>query len=283
MASAVPLDNLVSWWKLDEVSGTRYDAHGLNPLATLSASPPSSIAAKWGLGQDCETSNQTVPQYAGITNAALTGLNFGNTDFTIGGWFKFENFRSGYSMYMFGKYHDSGVNWRQYLIFMSDSAKRCYFYISSDGTSGNTTNTQNSQAITTGVWYFILGWHDSVGNNIYCQINNNTPSSTAWSLGSSTGLAGDFRIGGMDRTGNTFDGVIDECFAYNRILTASERTSLYNSGNGRTYGAGVNMRNYRRSKDTGLVSAYQDQGVGVSGRYRTPSRRQRIPGLIYSP
>ena len=90
--SQVPLDELVSWWKLDEASGTRYDAHADNDLTQNGGPVWNTTDYKYVASMDCEASSD---QYAYITQANQTGLSFGNEDFTWGAWWRAESIAGG--------------------------------------------------------------------------------------------------------------------------------------------------------------------------------------------
>ena len=269
MTSAIPTDGLISWWKLDETTGTRVDSNGYNDLDQSSASAPGySSTAKWGNSMDIEATNS---EYRARNYSDLVGLNIGDNDFTMGGWFRWENIISGYSHYMVGKWDDVSGNYREYLLFMSESTRSARFYVSADGSSS--ANAANSQYISTGTWYLVIGWHDASANYIYCQVNNNTPASTAWSNGINSGFSQQFKLG-CTRTGNGFDGLVDEFFCYDRVLTSTERTQIYNSGNGATYGAQATPRHVRRGRIAGESGYLANQG-DEANRYK----RDRATGL----
>jgi hypothetical protein len=80
-----------------------------------------------------------------------------------------------------------------------------------------------------------VAWHDSVGNTINIQVNNGTADSAAHNLGVFYGTA-PFAIGARDAAAADYwDGLIDEVGFWKRVLTADERTTLYNGGNGLAY------------------------------------------------
>jgi len=253
--SNVPLNGLVSWWKLDESSGTRYDSHGTNHLSPQNGPGYNAVDYKWGASMDCERNSS---QHAEISQASQTGLSFGNEDFTYGAWWRAEDLAGGVSRYIFGKWNDNGVNDREFLLFSGASDAKFRAYISSDGSSS--TNIGWGTGASTGTWYFVVCWHDATANTINIQVNNGTPLSNSHTTGANQNDSAPFYIGQGDRNNYGWDGEIDEAFVYSRVLTSGERTLLYNSGNGVTYGAGQKARFHRRSRTPGLVTVYEDQG-----------------------
>ena len=250
--SQVPLDELVSWWKLDEASGTRYDAHADNDLTQNGGPVWNTTDYKYVASMDCEASSD---QYAYITQANQTGLSFGNEDFTWGAWWRAESIAGGTSKYIMGKWNDDGVNDREFLLFSGATDAKFRAYISSDGSSS--TNIGWGSAASLSTWYFVVCWHDSVANTINIQVNNGTPLSNSHTTGANQNDNGIFGVGKTCRWG--WDGEIDEAFVYSRVLTSGERTALYNSGNGMTYGAGQRATRYRRDRTPGLITVYEDQ------------------------
>jgi hypothetical protein len=85
-------------------------------------------------------------------------------------------------------------------------------------------------------WHFVVFWHNAAANTIQIQIDNAAPVSAGTTGPMPAGL-GAVTIGlGW---GLNFDGLIDEIGLWRRVLTADERTQLYNGGNGLTYPFGL--------------------------------------------
>lgn len=219
--------NLVSWWSLDETSGNRADSHGSNTLTDNGS--VGSAAGKQSNGADFEdTSSQS------LTITSNSTLQTGNTDFTFGGWFKFESL-TGFHFLMGKNDHSSG---REYSLIYDHGNTRFDFYIGNGASSSAFVSDTSVATPATATWYFIVAWYDSSATTIYIQVNNDgTPDSNA-SLGitPATGSS-QFAIGKRSDNSDWYlDGIADECFLYKRVLTAAERTWLYNSGAGRSYG-----------------------------------------------
>ncbi len=83
-------------------------------------------------------------------------------------------------------------------------------------------------------WQLGIAWRDAVAGVIGISVNDGTPTTGATAF-----LAGNtspFCIGGDDPpTTAPFNGPIDEVGIWSRVLTAAERTALYNGGAGRTW------------------------------------------------
>jgi len=231
---------LESWFTLDEESGTRYDAHGGNDLAQSGG--VGFDTGKKGNAADFESSG--TDQYLSIADNA--SLSFVDEALTLGCWVNFESHAA--AMGFVTKYNLTG-NDAEYALRYNNSTDRFNLRLSSSG-SGTTKDLMASTfgSPSNAVWYFVLAWHDPVADFAYIQINNGTVDSSAYSGGMRDG-ASDFIIGATHNgagQNNHMDGLIDEAFVYRRVLTAAQRTWLYNDGNGRIYselrsGIGVAM------------------------------------------
>ena len=84
-----------------------------------------------------------------------------------------------------------------------------------------------------GTWYMINAYHDSVNNIIGIAVNNGTPNTAAYSGGVRDGTAA-FELG-RSGGGNYLNGRLDNVAVWKKVLSADQRTWLYNSGLGRRY------------------------------------------------
>ena len=99
----------------------------------------------------------------------------------------------------------------------------------------------STTTLTTGVWYHVVGTYD--GSNIKIYVNGALESTTAWASGLAYSSTVRTRIGSQLVTifaGETdnhlpWNGALDEVGLWNRALSATEITQLYNSGTGLAY------------------------------------------------
>jgi len=139
-----------------------------------------------------------------------------------------------------------------------------------------TTSANNLGAVSTGVWYFINAWHEAAANTCSIQVNDGAPNSANETAGENVAdTAANLRIGAQDTTeASFFDGLIDEAAFYKRVLTAAERTWLYNSGAGRAY-AEVSPPGLAMSYDGGhphAVSGYNGNTYGYDANGNQTTR-----------
>lgn len=219
VAPSTLLNNLVSYWKLDETTGNRLDSKGTNHLTPTNA--PVGAAGKIGNGCDFDSSSS---QY--LSHPDLNPL--GNEDFTYTFWFKLESLIGLNTL--IGKDHSSG---RHYILQAEETGSVLRFTCNLWG--GQVVASPGPLSLNT--WYFAVLWVDKTAMSVNLQVNNGTIVSNLISV--YTPPAGNVAldIGRREYPGfeNYFDGLIDEVGLWRRVLTAQERTDLYNSGNGRTY------------------------------------------------
>ena len=118
-------------------------------------------------------------------------------------------------------------------MWFDSGANRWTLGLSSDGTQSTNIAANAFGAPSTNVWQHIVVQHDAVNNQMSITLNGTFTSALPYNGGvhNSTGV---FQIGARPTAG-FFDGAIDECVGWRRVLTASEIIELYNSGAGLTY------------------------------------------------
>ena len=232
--------DLVSWWALEEDSGDAADSHGTNHLTR--SGTINNADAKQGKGINFQNIKG---RYLYLANNA--SVNFGHEDFTIGCWFKPEALYEGdYPMPFIHKGNMGGATYYEYFLGASTSKK---VRLSTRGGS-----ISWGSVMTTGNWYFAVGWHVASENKSYLQVNNGSALSYTDTQGGGT-TYNDIRFGRNLRVGDVagIKGIVDEMFIYRRALNDDERSWLYNDGMGRAY---INL------KDSG-VSFVDLSGYGV--------------------
>jgi cell division septation protein DedD len=214
---------LVAWWSLDETSGTRNDSHGTNHLTDNNT-------VTYTTGVKNNAGNFTSAQSEWLSIADNAALSAGDIDFTVGTWVYLKDKNAYYAIV--GKRSTGDAVGLEYGIRYVTAGDRFEFGITD--ASNNVGVALSSSAPSAGTWYFILVWHDATANTINIQVNDGAVSSTAWSTGIKDSAA-PFKLGQSFNGGQHLNGYEDEAFVYKRVLTADERSWLYNSGSGRSY------------------------------------------------
>ena len=225
-----PLDsNLIAWWELNESSGTRVDSYGSNDLTDFNT--VGSISGQQGNAAYFQAANN---EYLWV--ADNVDVSMGNIDFTFGAWVYLNTMvqQGG----LLGKWR-ADTNQREYLLYYNTTLDRFQFVVSSDGTSSgvSSVNADSYGAPSTGVWYFVIAWHDAAANTLNIEVNHSGVDSVVHAGGVHNDTVG-FNVGRyIDITGTSrfWDGHLDEALIYKRVLTAAERLFLYNQGCGRGY------------------------------------------------
>jgi hypothetical protein len=214
---------LVAYYKLEEASGIRYDAKGNNHLSATNT--PGSAAGKIGNALSTVAASSQYLSIASNSNFAMS-----STDFTVACWVYLNSKPAVEGIC--GKYGASPNE--EYWVSYESAADRFKFKVSKDGTTGNriTIQADNFGSPSTATWYFIVCWFDSAAGLINISINNGTPNSAA--CATAFAATNNFNIG-QEGAGSYFDGRIDSLGVWKRVLTATEKTNLYNGGTGLDY------------------------------------------------
>ncbi|OGL34495.1 hypothetical protein A3F05_01735 [Candidatus Saccharibacteria bacterium RIFCSPHIGHO2_12_FULL_47_17] len=218
--------NLKGYWKLDETSGTRADS--VNGYDLTDNNTVTSATGKVSNAGQFTSANS---EYLSTTDKS--DLSAGDIDFSMAAWVYLDSNTYGVIM---GKGDPNAGNTYEYILQYDNGASRFMLSISASGGSGSVT-ANNFGAISTGTWYFVVAWHDATANTINISVNNGTADSAAWTTGANN-TAYEFTIGTYPvlHTGGYFNGRIDEAGFWKKVLSSQEKTDLYNSGSGNTYG-----------------------------------------------
>lgn len=219
-------DNLVCYWRLEEASGSRADEVGGRTLTDNNT--VTSATGKQGSAAQFVRANS---EY--LSAASHASLSPGNTDFTFQAWVYLDSEPSGGQMRVIDKYY---IGAKEYALLYLQSSDKFGIAFSSDGSSDN-VYLETTGTVTTGTWYCVHFWHDSVNNQVGISVNAGTADTTSYSSGVYQGTS-EFCIGRTSGPTNFhyWDGRIDEVALWSRVLSGAERTSLYNGGSGLAYG-----------------------------------------------
>ena len=223
---------LVSCWELQETSGTRVDSHGTNDLTDNNT-------VLYGAGHiltnaaDFEQANS---EYLNITDASQSGLD-GMSDLTIAYWFNLES-TTDYGTYV-SKWGNNTATY-SYLIRQALGDLNTIAVYVGDGTNvggGNITGL----GLALATWYHAIMTFNSSTGNIELRINNVLKGTIATSVTGIANTSVDFILGAAYGAGSPYwllDGRMEQVCVWQRLLTSTEMTDLYNSGNGIPYDAG---------------------------------------------
>jgi hypothetical protein len=217
-------DGIIAYWKLNEASGSVLDALSLFP-GTVSGSPTRNVAGKLST---CYTFASASSQSIGMgTNASLRPTS----GLTVAFWIKTSTAENGmvvsnYGLTGSGPYYSWG-----YEIAMVANG---YIYFDTyQGSNGSGCGTNTTANIANNTWHFVVCTYDNVNARIYVDGTLSATSSTG--SGIMYYQASAFTIAARSGGGVYYNGSLDEVGLWSRALTATEVTTLYNAGTGKTY------------------------------------------------
>lgn len=223
------MDSLISYWKMDEASGTRYDSLGRN---NLTANGTGGVGSTTGIINNTATFVSASSQYLSCTDANCGGavggkLDFGPTQsFSYSAWVKTTT--SGVQRTIMAK--KGNVNSNGSVGYSAWVHTTNAFYCSvADGTQSipvTITGTVND-----GNWHLIVcvvdrksqtikGYRDGVAGSANWIVNvKTTENATPFTIGSDGNATSAF-----------MDGQIDEAGVWSKALSQADVTALYNAG-----------------------------------------------------
>lgn len=228
---SISLTDLVSYWELNEASGTRNDSHGTNHLTDFGST--GSASGKAGNAADFEVFSVNYLRHASVD---VVG------GFTASFWFNAESFNGNYRG-LFSRDDNPATPRHQTTVYLTPSDKLACYIATGDGLDGGAApnfDGSGSTVFATATWYHIVCTYDAA-NGLIGYVNGSVEATGAINRGAILSSPGLFAlgkdilgesIGGADRY---YDGLIDEVALWERAITSSEVTWLYNSGNGRSY------------------------------------------------
>jgi hypothetical protein len=213
--SAYPLtliDNLVSYWKLDESSGDASDSVGGNTGTNTS------ITYSTGKINNGAVNN-------GTGKLVLSSLPVsGHTDFTVSCWIKTSDYTTDYGCYWI--MGSTGAN-ASCQIFVNKTDG-----IISGSWSGGGGLCSTGVVATVGSWFHVVQTYTASDDKIRMYINDGGVSVGGANVGTLSGTNACLILGGYDGTNWLPRGTIDEVGVWSRVLCSEEVSQLYNSGYG---------------------------------------------------
>lgn len=229
-------DSMVSWWELNETSGTRNDSHGTNHLTDNNTVLYGT--GKKSNGADFELSNS---EYLNITDASQSGLDLtGDRSFSL--WVKPESTPSGGDAMAF--FYKWGASQAQYgLIYVDVSGTRKLRFLGYQTCGGANVNYEWSTGdLSTSSFTHVVVRYDATGHpsgDGTVELFINGTSQGTVTDGSFTGGANCTGAFSLSSLGSGiqwyYDGLMDEVGVWSKWLSDTEVSDLYNSGNGLDY------------------------------------------------
>lgn len=225
--------NLISYYELEETSGTRVDSHGGNNLAD-----GNTVTSTTGIQGTAAYFTAANSEHLDITDASQTGLDLGagGSDFAISQWVKFNSLPASNAFASWFFKWDGGSNNRSYVLefYITAGEHRSAVLLSSNGGGGAYSNSISlGQTLATDTWYHWVYNYDASAGTLQVYIDGSlaaTHNSTPTSIYNGTA---DLKVGEGQ---GYFDGARDEIAIWSgQTLSTAEISWLYNSGSGRSY------------------------------------------------
>lgn len=230
------LNSLVAYWPGNETSGNLLDAH-TNALHLTDNNTVTNAA-----GKVYATARQYTAANVEYHRSADNSLAAGDTDLTLAAWVYRDTINA--AVLICDRAYFS-VGRREFtLSTTSDNLFRWRVF------NGGTTVVAEVLASTygahdSGVWYLVVASHDAGNNQASIQINNGPVDSAATSGAPGSLVSMMFTIGAFGFNSSTgsdnWNGRIGPVAMWKSaaggggVLTADQRSALYNSGNGLAY------------------------------------------------
>lgn len=215
------LTDLVAYWKMDEASGIRYDAHGSYDLAD-----PDTIGDGTGIINSGVQYNNTIEA---LTNTSIDL----QSDFSIQMWINLDVIDNDNNR-VIDCYSGSVYPLLVQIIRDNHSTNPSKLLFWTHEGSTNDLLYSNTQLDTADTWYHVvLTWDETTKEKII-WINASSDADKTAAHGTPITSTNDFRFGAQP-IHPTIDGVLDECAYWSRVLTSDDVSALYNSGDALSY------------------------------------------------
>lgn len=222
------LTGLTAYWPLQEASGGAQDI--INSLyLTPTGGPTQAAGPGTYMPQSRLLASASSQRLTRTDNGLLGG---GSGSFMIGGFFYAVTTANATGLV--GKFTAAGSQ-KEYMLRTREGGGNSYyeFTVSADGAAEQALNSGLSDLVA-GAWTFVVCWLDAPGETMNIQVNNGTALSAAHATGVFDSTSA-FGIGTRGDAADTmFNGRAAGVFwVQGGFLTATERSWLYNSGQGR--------------------------------------------------
>lgn len=221
------LDDLLAYWKLDDVSGPAYDATSTTEGAVMRARNNAYFLSA-GV---CNSGVNFSPTDAMLYCTSTSLLNPTGDEYTISAWINYN--LTGYDRTIF-RGSLSSAPYNNLHIYINSWANAISFAVeTSTGSAGYDDDTRPLSANT---WYHVVCVAPGIGGKPRIYLNDVSTESDQTQTETLVHANGEYVIGNAyDGAGAQFGGNIDEIGVWDRVLTEAEIAELYNSGKGLSY------------------------------------------------
>jgi hypothetical protein len=211
------IDDLVAYWKMDEASGNAIDAHAANDLTDNN-----------GVG----TGTGKINGGRAFTRASSHYLSSGlvpSLPMSISVWFSLAATAINVNIVGGGQALSDNNAWGLYV-----NSSDILGFFASDGSASPDIMTGGGGLSASTLYHAVCVWRSATDRELYLNTSSVDTSSVNRTLSASNDR---FTIGTYagGTLGDYMGGVIDEVGIWNRALTTTEISDLYNGGSGLSY------------------------------------------------
>lgn len=226
--------NLVSFWKLDEASGTRVDAHSSNDLDDINTVLQGTINGDNAADFEADNSERLTIQSGDQAGLSISG------DISVYAIVEPESLPSGGAeMWIISKYQGTAPR-SGYGFGLNEASGNYNVHFRCASSSRQYTQTESDNfAFSTATVYRILAMCDVSASEVTFYVNGSFLSTNSMSktLGGAIATgSNEFAVGGQSgSTNESFDGLMKKVAIWDRLLTSSEAADV--TGNDLPYEA----------------------------------------------
>jgi hypothetical protein len=222
-------DNLISFWELEEASGTRVDAVTATGNDLTDHNTVGSTTGKVGNAAVFVEADQHYLSH--VDNASLST---GDIDFSFSAWIYLTDL-SPTEPFLDVVCKSNGTTY-EYELAWTKATNRVSFYVEGPSFVNATVIASNFGNLSAATWYHVVAWHDSVNDIIGIRINDSQTNTVSYSSGSKD-TSYTFCMSSTNGGFAFWNGRIDQVGFWKKVLSAGEITQLYNGGAGLSYAA----------------------------------------------
>ena len=217
------LDRLVEFWPLSEQASVRLGVH-----AGLHLTDNNTVTGADGVGSLASQFTAANSEY--LSRASEAALQMGDIDFTLAAWVYLD--AVGADRTILGKHDAATAAGSEFMMRYNHATTRFRFALLNASVS-TTVDANPFGAPSTATWYLVMGRYDAAADLMGISVNAGAED-TAAQTGGTNVLTNGFHVGALNTLAH-FSGRIQRVGMWKRLLTADERSWLYNGGRGRNY------------------------------------------------